>query len=252
MKRKDKERKQEQAQAEWERENKLFQKFRATGPEMKKALRAKGCNLPFYDFLDSYEDEFKKMVAWAKSQFRSLHEVYEMMPAEMDQGWQQHGLPSDWTHIKFKCDDDHASSYLDEDPNAGLRGGAICFHDSSGQVRTIIEVIRNPKIGKRHKESKYVFKLPILFHEVGHVKDFEENINFNRTTFTADLIEAEVFAHLFALNQCYQRAYYISGDSWLASLMKHKDATDYRGEVVRRVLERFTKPALKSWQDYQI
>lgn len=248
----DKERRKQQEQAQWERENKQLREIRSNVLEKKAALKAKGCFLPFYDFLDSYEDEFKKVVAWARTEFRSLHDVFELLPDEMDNDWKRLGLPGDWQQIFFKCDDEHAASYNDDDPNANLRGGAVGFLDFNNNLHTIIQVIKNPQFGKKHKEHKYAFKIPILFHEVGHVKDYEEKINFNHETKTADLIEAEVFAHLFALKECYQRAYYISGDSWLASLMKHKDHTDYRGEVVRRVIERFEKPAFMPWLDFDI
>lgn len=119
----DKERRKQRDQALWEREKKELEERRKNGPAMKVALRAKGCVLPLYDFLDSYEDEFKKIVTWAKTEFRSLDDVFERSPDEMDNDWKRLGLPDDWQQIFFSCDDEHAASYNDGDPNATLRGG---------------------------------------------------------------------------------------------------------------------------------
>jgi hypothetical protein len=95
-------------------------------------------------------------------------------------------------------------------------------------------------------------KLPILLHELGHVKDHENQINFDGSRKTADVVEAEVYANLFALDECFRRGYFESGEMWFASLMRYKDDTDYRGECVRRLLTRFHKPAYRSWQSYDI
>ena len=39
---------------------------------------------------------------------------------------------------------------------------------------------------------------------------------------------------------------------YLDSLTAYKDAADYRGEVVRRLLARFQKPVYRQWMDYDI
>ena len=221
---------------------------------MKVALKAKGCVLPFFDTLDSFEAEFKKLVAWAKTDFPSLHEVFEVSPADLDAegDWGRLGLPGDWVQVRFDCDDELAASYTARDTTANLRGATTGFHDGSGGFHTIIQVVKNPACRWEHKEYKYALKLPVLLHEIGHVKDYESKINFDRDSKTADLIEGEVYAHLFALDECFRRAYFMSGGMYLDSLTDYKDATDYRGEVVRRLLARFQKPTYRQWMDYEL
>lgn len=48
-----------QRQAQWEKENAEIQQYRQLGPQIKAALRAKGCVLPYYDMIDSPREEFK-------------------------------------------------------------------------------------------------------------------------------------------------------------------------------------------------
>lgn len=94
--------------------------------------------------------------------------------------------------------------------------------------------------------------MPFLLHELGHVKDYENKINFDRDTKTADFIEAEVYANLFALDESFRRGYYLAGESFLDSMTAHQNTEDHRGEVCRRLLARFQKPAYRPWTDYKL
>lgn len=244
-----KSRDRERRQIQWERERDDIQNFRMKGIKMKAFLRSKGFDLPFFDCFDSYEDEFKKLVNWAKIEFPSLHNVYELSREEFeDNDWQKLGLPSDWEQVFFNIDDESAKSYLKKKTDATLEGCTVAFLDGAKNRRTIIKMLKNPQCKYEHKEYKYLWNLPVLLHEIGHVKDHHENINFKPNDEIVDIIEAEVFANLFALNECYRRSYFMSGDFCLESLTQYQEATDYRGEVVRRLLQRFQKPPFVSWQ----
>ena len=243
-----------QKQRQWKIEKTEIENLWNQAKKLKPALKAKGCDLPFYDFLDSYETEFNRLVAWAKETCPSLHGVFEISNGDFDSetDWGRLGLPADWMQVFFVCDDETATSYTARDSSANLRGAATGFHDPSGRFHTVIEVIKNPECKWEHKEYKYAFKLPILLHEIGHVRDYENKGHFNPELKTADLIEGEVYAHLFALDECFRRAYFTSGVMYLDSLMDYKDSSDYRGEVVRRLLSRFNKPEYKQWLDYDL
>jgi hypothetical protein len=247
-------RKAQQKQEQWEREKAAIEDRREFGPQMKAALQAKGCILPFYDGLDLAEDEFRKLVAWAKAVFPSLHEVYEVNSVDFNlpSNSERLGLPGDWSQIFFSCNDERSSSYAIREPQANLRGATTAFEDPAGGLHTVIEVIKNPSGATLHKENKYILKLPTLLHEIGHAKDHHEGINFNREKRTANLVEAEVFAHLFALNECFSRAYYLSGEFYLKALEDHKDVADHRGLVIPRVLAAFRKPSYRKWTDYEV
>src|SRR5262245_877580 len=176
MSKKEKDRKRQQKQQQWEREKAEIEDRRRKAPQVKAALRVKGCVLPFYDALDSAEEEFKRLAHWAKATFRSLHEVFEVGAEQFGEDWRQLGLPADWEQIQFDCDDERAASYMVRDTKANLRGSTTGFFDGSGGFHTVIQISKNPACHWEHKEHKYLFKLPGLLHEIGHVKDFEEKI----------------------------------------------------------------------------
>ena len=57
----------------WERQDADFKDFRVKAPYVKRYLQSKGCDLPFYDYLDSYEEAFHRIAAsvrWRGSPFR--------------------------------------------------------------------------------------------------------------------------------------------------------------------------------------
>jgi hypothetical protein len=245
----------ERQQRQWEKENAVIQQYRRHGPQMKAALRAKGCVLPFYELLDSSEEAFGNLVAWAKQEFHTLHEVYETEHdiLKTKKGKEHLRLPESWEQVIFDCKDSpEIASYNDPDDKANLRGGTTAYRDSEGGLHTVVEVGKNPPVRWEHKEYKYLFKIPLLLHELGHVKDMENRVCFNVDTKTVDLIEAEVYANIFSLTECFRRGYFMSAEMFYDSLAGYKNDTAYRGEIVRRLFERFQKPDYKKWIDYEI
>lgn len=158
MSKKDRDRERKQRQRQWRQEKDRIVDLWSKAPQVKAALNAMGCLLPFYEGLDSYETEFKKVIAWAKTTFRSLHEVFEVDDrlVDDDSNWTQFGLPLDWTQVMFDCDDPLAASYTARDHQANMRANAVGFHDASGGFHTIIRILKNPTFEHvEHHEYKY-------------------------------------------------------------------------------------------------
>jgi hypothetical protein len=84
MSRKEKARKKQAKQAQWEQKKAQREEQRKNAALMKAALQAKGCILPYYEYVDSAEEEFKRLVVWGKSAFRSLHGIFEVSTADLD------------------------------------------------------------------------------------------------------------------------------------------------------------------------
>jgi hypothetical protein len=206
---KKKHREQAARQAQWEKENADIENRWQLAPAAKAALRRQGCVLPFYDYLDSFETEFANLVAWGKAEFRTLHAVFEVAATEPneDRSWMRLHLPADWTQIRFDFDGEVADSYVAPDKSANLRGSTIGFWDVAGHLHTVVQVLKNPECQWVHREYRYGLKIPILLHEFGHVMDYEYRINIDVAARTGDLIEAEVYANVFALDECYRRGY---------------------------------------------
>lgn len=221
---------------------------------MKERLRRLGCTLTFFDFLDSYAEEFKKIVDWGKERFPSLGGVYEVDDKTLDDNlnWRAFAEPNGWTYVTIEVDDATGASYTAPDMSANMRGSTTVFRDPGGNLKTVVQVGKNPKFELVHPEHKYAMKIATLLHEFGHVDDIEKKINLDYDRRTGDIIEAEVYANLFALEICYQRGYFATADTIVSTYTKYKDLNEYRGEVARRLLERFKPPVVKRWQEYEL
>lgn len=84
----------EQRQKRWESENKTLRGFKRKAPHFKKLLRMRGCDLPFYDFLDSYEDRFHQIAAAALSRYPTLMGIHEVK-GDLEDG------PEDWSLLGY-------------------------------------------------------------------------------------------------------------------------------------------------------
>ena len=169
-------------QRQWEQEDKTIKAFRRRAPYIKMILRGRGCALPFHDFLDSYSDEFQRIAAAAKSEHPSLigiHEVDEHTYAESDKNWSEFGC-GDLQQIIFDMDR-NLPDYGTGSPTANLCGSMYAFLDSEQNVRSVILIRQAVKGTLRHRELKYVLKLASLLHEIGHVQDLEQGLNFDVT-----------------------------------------------------------------------
>jgi hypothetical protein len=211
---KDKDKRRAAKQRRWEAENEQITSFRAKASEMKVALRAKGCVLPFYEFLDSYEDEFNAIVRAAALRFPSLVGAFEVDEAEyVTNDFTAHGVGADWDHLKFNTQDLLAETYNDRDPASNINGNTTAFLAPDGNLRILVWVRHQLKCKFEHREHKYHFKLIALCHELGHVEDLERGINFDVKARKVDIIEAEVYAHLFALAEANRRALFTVADT---------------------------------------
>ncbi|MEX1028158.1 MAG: hypothetical protein WD049_09165 [Candidatus Paceibacterota bacterium] len=240
----------EQRNRKWRQEKATIKEFRAKAPHMKALLRSRGCDLPFYDYLDSYSEEFHRTVEAAKAAYPSLlgvHEVDDQTFAAETQEWSQFGY-SDLEQVFFKIEDtfaDYGSSPLD----ANLCGSMSAFHDSAGNVRSVILIRRSVQTSVQHHELKYAFKIISLVHEIGHVEDLERGINFDVPSRHLDVIAAEAYAHLFALERLARRNLVQSFNTLVDGLRDSVSADGYISKVAQQVLERLPEYQLTHWQE---
>ena len=248
-----KKRQQERAnkQRQWETEDKTIRSFRAKAPYMKALLRGRGCVLPFYDYLDSYADEFHRIADAAKAEHPSLlgvHEVDDIIFAENEKNWSRLGY-GDLQQIFFNLVDD-VPDYGTESLDANLRGSMSAFLDKDGNLRSVILISQSVKATVQHRDLKYALKIAALLHEIGHVQDLEQGCNFNVPAKRLRVIEAEVVAHLFALEQMAKR-YLVKSFQMLADGLR--DAIPkggYVSNVAERVLERLPSYQMVDWQTF--
>jgi hypothetical protein len=237
-KKKQKSRKKGRVQQQWKSEQGQILSLHRKAPYMKMILRSRGFRLPFFDFLDSYEAEFAKLVDEYLASRPTLIGIYEVADEELEStDWERFGGAADWQQVFYNYDDDPTETYGREGKRVNVKGSTVTLRDTNGGLHTMVRICRNIKCAFQHKELKYAAKIPALLHEIGHVIDIEERINFDPEEETCRIIDAEVFANRYALEQCVQRGYRQSLVTWLDSWRGYVDAKDYRGEVARRSLD---------------
>ena len=200
-------------------------------------------------FLDSYADEFQQIATAATKEHPSLigiHEVDDRTFATAENDWSQLGC-GDLQQVFFNIEGD-LSDYGAASPDANLCGSMSAFLDSDQNLRSIILICQTVKGTFQHRELKYALKLASLLHEIGHVQDLEKGLHFDVPTRRFDVIEAEVFAHLFALEQMAQRNLRQSFNTLVDGLRDTIPKGGYGGEVAQKVLERLPAYQLIDWQ----
>jgi len=181
-------------QAKYEKERATVLGFRKQAPQLKPHLRKVGCDLPFYDFLDSYEEEFSRTVTAAMKGLPTLHGVHEVdLPDFESTDWSLFGCDPK-QQIFFNVDDQFAS-YGTGNPKANVRGSAAYFLDGTSDYRAVVLIPRNPKSSVEYKDLKYSIKIAALLHELGHVQDAERQINMDPIALRFDVINAEAYAN---------------------------------------------------------
>jgi hypothetical protein len=230
-------------------ENEDFEMYQRKAPHFKKLLRMRGYDLPFYDFLDSYADEFKNISVWARTNYLSLIKVAEVADHVFESPqdhWEELGCGG-LTQLFFNHSDEF-SDYGQKSAEANLAGHTIAFHDRAKSLRTLVTIKQSVKSDLKHPDYKYVLKIASLCHEIGHVHDLENGLNFRFDETITDIIEAEVFAHLFALELMAKRNLIESYKLLYGGLVDAKDCGGYLGEVCQRVLSRLPEHSFTDWR----
>jgi hypothetical protein len=246
---KKKHRVQAEKQRQWKQENEMLKECRAKAPYRKAALRGRGCVLPFYDYLDSYADEFQRIAGAAKAEHPSLvevHEVDDQTVADNERNWSKLGY-GQFQQIFFEIEEgvpDYGAGSLD----ANLCGSMSAFLDTDQNLRSVILIRQTVKASVQHRELKYALKIASLLHEIGHVLDLEQGLNFDVPARRLSVIEAEVFAHLFALEQMAKRSLVQSFNMLSDGLRDAIPKGGYVSEVAQRVLDRLPSYQLTDWQ----
>lgn len=237
-----------------EREREGFLEFRAKAPHAKRLAKHRGFPLQFYDYLDSYEEDFYCLVAEAKQRHPGLVDVHEVD----DKTWKNHS----WQKLGY----DEFEQVLFEDDNlpgdygqlsrfaapaeVEIAGFASAFIARDGSVKAGVTIKRNPRSRHVYKEFLYAAKCIALCHELGHVYDYFHSINFDIPNRRANIIEAEAFANDFALttlaNRGHRQGYNMLFDA-LQSAVPHDD---YMGSVSRLVMARHPRREIPDWSDY--
>ncbi len=233
---------------QFESEKADIERWREMAPTMKARLRRIGCDLPFYDFLDSYDREFHRIASESIESIPTLLDIQEIDQEGRDDSarpYEFHG----YKQVFFELDGRFAQ-YVEKNPKANVRGSAMFLLNDSGECGTVIRVPRNIKCSFRHPELKYSIKIGALFHEIGHAWDVENRLNIDPGSGRFDVVKAEAFAHCYALERLAEGSFVKMYDTYLCSMRSQSKAAGYVGEIAKLVLEQHTERSLVDWQDH--
>lgn len=214
----------------------------------KAALKKAGCDLRFYDFLDRFQPEFERIAKESLASFPSLRGIHEL-DMEAYRSPDLNVIAPGIGRVASLVVQDDFPEYGKADPRGANLSGVtyFCLADD-GTLQTLILLPRNPPNTHPHPDMKYIFKLSTLFHELGHVHDVERRINIDPFTGRFDMIEAEVYASLYALDRLAERSFAHSYGLTYDAMVAMSKTAGYIGEVGRRVLEVHDRRTLPSWQ----
>lgn len=229
--------------------------MRKNAAATKRILRQKGYDWKHYDFLDSHRDAFIQESQQAVKDHPSLLGVHEI--EDKDYFEKDHGpLIASLGHTGLKQLFFHATDvgedYTAEDRKSNMSGSTTAYHDESGNLRTLI-LIRKTVKGFPVTDMKYAVKLSALFHELGHVADWEQGIHFGKGD--VSVLDAEAYAHEHSLWKLMEGNYRVALATLLTAILDLQKERDYRREVAARLAE--TELFMKcqecvktNWSDY--
>lgn len=238
--------------AQWEREKADFDSWRENASEKKARARRNGYTLPFFDYLDSYQEEYKKIGERAKKEFAPhLFDVIETDETIVVRtSWTEFGIPADWQHLVYHAEEPQPNEVKHTAPTEmkTVFGVVHTFRTPSNELRLLALMKKTVQTNVKYSELKYAGRIGILLHEIGHVRDIIQGRFFNHETGVAEPLNAEVSANCYALEQCRKCGYQMSCDNFVTAL--RNDTTGFRGEVARKTFETCDMTRPQSWLDF--
>ncbi len=219
---------------------------------MKTALRRSGQNLPFYESIDSYQKEFQRTTASALRECKSLLSIDQVS----DEEYQLFSslIVRRYPALKPTMSNlpEEQIGYGEFDREASLAGLTAIFIDPQGNFKTAIAIRKVlPSIRSLDSDVDLEFgcKLASLYHELAHVHDLENGINFNADGTVSDVRKIEIFAHCKTLERLDSMCMGALYDYYYSAIEKYRDLSDYRGEIAREVLSNHPKRLVKTWRN---
>ena len=126
----------------------------------------------------------------------------------------------------------------------------------NNELQTAIFIVANPEYsgpqltGDDHINIVSIFKTITLLHELGHVHDIQNSINFDLSKKSIDLIAAEAYADIFALKtlKSWKHLYGKYALSLFSeSLLERKNSSDFYQQVHTHIKKKVLESKLRIW-----
>ena len=119
----------------------------------------------------------------------------------------------------------------------------------AGEIRPFIFIDEDVQTTAGQEDDlAYAIKALMLLHEYGHANDILEGRNYHHDTRKLDIIEAEIYAHTFVLEQCRQRGYRQALKYYLQNIEEQETAPkEYRRVVSKEFRARNNMDEIAAW-----
>ena len=246
-------RKVEQLRLKIAEENRL-QECRELAKVARPILEEAGIHFKFFDHADSYVQKFRQIADDAIRDHASLLGVHLVGNEFLDEPkWAELGYTD---LIPLNIDANDTIGYGDV-PRAidrnriNIRGTCNLFRGKNAEINTIILVPQYLGATKTlvHPEQKASMRIGTLYHEIGHVNDVENEINFNFESNTYNVLEAEVYANIYLLEQLSNNDLWFTYSRFREIFEEHaiNAETGPLYEISRRVLDAASPLEPRDW-----
>jgi hypothetical protein len=193
---------------------------------------------------DSLGPTLQKAISRELVRHPSLINIFQL-PVLPDGGsvelLEQHGIKGFQIHY-WDTDDERSSA-------GGTDGGFMqAIYDQAGAYRTVIFLARKNRDDMKEADTfNNIANLAVLYHELGHVDDFEKRINFQFSK-KLDMTQAELYAHHFGCRRLKEEGLRMPLAMYIGTIIKHFESAQ---ECERDAVKQFWKSSeFKSYVRY--
>ncbi|ANQ23190.1 hypothetical protein BA893_16080 [Vibrio natriegens] len=137
----------------------------------------------------------------------------------------------------------------------GVKGWATNYTHNN-ELKTAIFIVANPEYSgpqlEEEDQSEFVsiLKTITLLHELGHVHDIQNSINFDHSSQNVNLIAAEAYADVFALRKLksWKHPYgKLALKTFSVALLDRRNTSEFYEQVHSNIKKKVLESKLRTW-----
>lgn len=216
-------------------------------------LKEAGCDLPYYEFKQSFKLIFDEQIAVAKKLFSSLDSVFVINDDQYhDANWKP-PVDSSWklalVNVDDPTDDGSYGKAASKEESSSLQGYCSFYLTSSESFKSIIVLVDKARSNPSDSQIEFCYQCMLLslLHEFGHLHDAENRINIDPLIDRFRTVEAEAYANCFALDRLADMALPVSYETLFDAIKELANLPGTKGEIGRLVLKNHIPREIRDW-----
>ncbi|HHK8488960.1 hypothetical protein AB6H46_22930 [Vibrio alginolyticus] len=152
-------------------------------------------------------------------------------------------------------DVEDSSRHVGYGESQGVKGWATNYTHNN-EIKTAIFIVKNPEYSgpqlEETEQSEFlsILKTITLLHELGHVHDIQNSINFDHSNQSVNLIAAEAYADIFALKKLksWKHPYgKLALKTFSVALLERRNNSDFYAQVHSQIRKKVLESKLRTW-----